>query len=323
MLNGQRLPYPSLEGQVSVRWVAEHAVRAYGNGRKEVVGEAVYRPFFDLSYSYLEHLVQYDVWEELKATGQTTFAPYSIEGAPHPEAFDVLPPPEIPDTADLVLARFPFGLSLEGTRTWAKSAIPHTGPQPPIPCPSGEVTGTVGVHVQAYALGLAGGLVTLDWFAGAAPDSFSLIYEGVTVAEVEDVSGEGELTWYYPGGGCCRSRTLTVRVLGSSTGDWTYSLGCPDTSVPDPGGGGGPCVPPDDPANLAGETDGEDATWTWDEVEGADGYVLQWGTVMGGPYPNAVIIPIADLADPDAPSWVIEGAGGIVTYAVVSTYLTL
>ena len=128
LLNGPRLPYPSYpDGQVTVEWNAEHLVREYGTGRREIVRGARYRPTFTFSFNYLEAIVKVGLWTELKVS-PLSFAPYSIKEAgvdlAVPQAFTVLPPETIPDTADLLLARYPFGLTLVGTETFALADIP-------------------------------------------------------------------------------------------------------------------------------------------------------------------------------------------------------
>lgn len=132
LLNGERLPFPSYPGgQVTVRWVAEHSIRKYGDGRQEVIGEERYRPFFEFTYDLLEAVVQAGIWEVFRSGAPLTFAPYSLDGVAHPATYPVLPPKEIPDTADLVLSRFPFGLALEGVFTYGLDGITTTTPQNP------------------------------------------------------------------------------------------------------------------------------------------------------------------------------------------------
>lgn len=334
LLNGERLPFPSYPGgQVSVTWQKEHQTRKYGDGRMEVVGDARYRPVFTLSYDVLEHLVEYGIWQELKAVGPLTFAPYSrlVDGGaavPIPLAFEVLPPDEIPDTADLLLARFPFGLSLTGTETWLKAEIPTTLPPGLYECGEAVSSGGQGDTVNVHSLGGTAGGVVLEYEAFVNPDGFELIYQGAVVATTGGlVSGAGTLSWYYPATAGA-SQFLTVHVFAPNEGTgWEYTLNCPDPSVPppDPDPDPDPTVDvPDAPANLTGEVVGDDAVWTWDPVEDADAYLLRWGFDDGGPYPNAVFIDVADLVDPDAPTWTVLGAGAVDTsYAIVSTLVSL
>lgn len=201
-----------------------------------------YRPFFDLSYDYLEAIVDAGVWELLKSPAQTTFAPYSIDGSPHPISFDVLPPKEIPDTADLLLSRYPFGLSLEGTRTWPKPEIPTSAVSGSQGCGETTTAGGDGETTTQHALGDAAGLVVIDFEMFTQPDRLDVYFAGALVATTGGlVSGAGSVEFYY------RARraepnacVVTVTGGGAGTG-WEYTLRCPDTSVLDPNGD---CPPP-------------------------------------------------------------------------------
>src|SRR5690606_30383603 len=114
-------------------------------------------------------------------------------------------------------------------------------------------------------------------------------------------------TWY-----------VTVATDGASWPSlYTRAPAPVEVVVPTPGA----CVPPGTPANLAGTPGTGEVEWTWDAVAGADGYTLRIGEVEGGPYDLVVELALADLGDPDNPSYTQTGAdGGTTYYAVVSAW---
>lgn len=85
-----------------------------------------------------------------------------------------------------------------------------------------------------------------------------------------------------------------------------------------PSGGG--CTPPPAPENLAGSEDSGGVLWTWDAVAVADGYTLRLGDTEGGPYEEIVELALADLADPDNPSYLDADE---YLYAVVAAWQTI
>ena len=94
--------------------------------------------------------------------------------------------------------------------------------RPPIACGTQVQSGGAGITItRHYASGM--GVIVLSYAAQEQPDLFEILVDGVLVATtVDPVSYYGTIQFYYNGTG-----NITVRVTGTGTTQWSYTLACP------------------------------------------------------------------------------------------------
>lgn len=166
----------------------------------------------------------------------------------------------------------------------------------------GELQLSEGIEIftKEHEIGDEAGLITLTCDPAGDADEFQIIYDGTIMVSSGDISGETpvELEWYYF---ASRSgpTTVTVKVIGTGDYDWGYTLSCPDPEADPPINGDRPCLEATDNLAVTAVEDGFEVSF--DYVEGATGYVIEYSIDGGDTYERAFLFRTDDIADPLEP----------------------